>query len=158
MPTLFFDEWVSPAEMRALGGIPQEDLAPLLANLKEIRVATFVSDCWRSFLIILVCTAALVLYRMKKVSMKQITGRSSPLAMGDLLRERAARILCETAGDEAGIIRAMLLGDRSDLESEVRSIFSDGGISHILAVSGLHISIFGMGLFDAVLHLFQLIF
>ena len=91
-----------------------------------------------------------VLYRMKKITLNGIAGMASPLAMADLLRERAARILCETAGDDAGIIRAMLLGDRSDLESEVRNIFSDGGISHILAVSGLHISIFGMGLFQVL--------
>ena len=67
MPTLFFDSFVSYAEKRALGQIPQEELAPLLANLTEIRIATFVSDCWRSFFIILVCTAVVVLYRMKKL-------------------------------------------------------------------------------------------
>ena len=67
MPTLFFDSFVSFAEKRALGQIPQEELAPLLANLTEIRVATFVSDCWRSFFIILVCTAVVVVYRMKKL-------------------------------------------------------------------------------------------
>ena len=68
MPTLFFDSFVSQAELRALSQIPQEELTPLLANLKEIRVATFVSDCWRSFFIILVCTAVVVVYRMKKLS------------------------------------------------------------------------------------------
>ena len=68
MPTLFFDSFVSFAEKRALGQIPQEELAPLLANLTEIRVATFVSDCWRSFFIILVCTAVVVVYRMKKLN------------------------------------------------------------------------------------------
>ena len=68
MPTLFFDSFVSFAEKRALGQIPQEELAPLLANLTEIRVATFVSDCWRSFFIILVCTAVVVIYQMKKIN------------------------------------------------------------------------------------------
>ena len=67
MPTLFFDSFVSGAEMRALSQIPQEELTPLLANLTEIRIATFVSDCWRSFFIILVCTAVVVVYRMKKL-------------------------------------------------------------------------------------------
>ena len=67
-PTLFFDSFVSSAEQRALSGIPQEQLQPLLANLVEIRVSTFVSDCWRSFFIIVLCTAALLLYRFKKMS------------------------------------------------------------------------------------------
>ena len=68
MPTVFFDTFVSYAEKRALSQIPQEELAPLLANLTEIRIATFVSDCWRSFFIILVCTVVVVLYRMKKLN------------------------------------------------------------------------------------------
>lgn len=68
MPTLFFEDFVSRAEMRALSGIPQDQLYPLLANLKEIRIATFTADCWRSFFIIVLCTAALVLYRMKKAN------------------------------------------------------------------------------------------
>ena len=68
MPTLFFDSFVSSAEMRALSQIPQEELGSLLANLNEVRVATFVADCWRSFFIILLCTAVVVIYRMKKLS------------------------------------------------------------------------------------------
>ena len=84
MPTVFFDSWVSGAEMRALGGIPQEDLAPLLANLKEIRIATFVSDCWRSFFIILMCTALVVLYRMKKVNALVMTCLITAICLFDM--------------------------------------------------------------------------
>ena len=68
MPTVFFDSYVSQAEMRALSQIPQDELAPLLANLTEVRIASFTADCWRSFAVILVCTAVVMLYRMKKVS------------------------------------------------------------------------------------------
>ena len=67
-PTLFFDSFVSQAEMRALSGIPQEQLAPLLANLREIRIATFTSDCWRSFFIIFLCTVVIYIYRIKKIN------------------------------------------------------------------------------------------
>lgn len=67
-PTLFFDSFVSQAEMRALSGIPQEQLAPLLANLREIRIATFTSDCWRSFFIIFLCTVVINVYRIKKIN------------------------------------------------------------------------------------------
>ncbi|MCQ2521006.1 MAG: DNA internalization-related competence protein ComEC/Rec2 [Lachnospiraceae bacterium] len=48
---------------------------------------------------------------------------------------------------EAGIIDAMLLGEKGTLDEEVKNLFQDGGISHILAISGLHISFLGMGLF-----------
>ena len=67
-PTLFFDNFVSSAEMRALSQIPQDQLAPLLSNLREIRIATFVSDCWRSVTIIVLCTAIVMVYRMQKLS------------------------------------------------------------------------------------------
>ncbi len=67
-PTLFFDSFVSQAEMRALSGIPQEQLTPLLANLREIRIATFTSDCWRSFFIIFLCTVVIYIYRIKKIN------------------------------------------------------------------------------------------
>ena len=68
MPTVFFDGFISPAEMHALSQIPEEELGGLLANLTDIRIATFTADCWRSFAIITICMAAVVIYRMKKCS------------------------------------------------------------------------------------------
>ncbi|MCR5638603.1 MAG: DNA internalization-related competence protein ComEC/Rec2 [Lachnospiraceae bacterium] len=43
---------------------------------------------------------------------------------------------------ESGIIKAMLLADKGDMEEDTYLLFSDGGITHILAVSGLHVSLF----------------
>lgn len=48
---------------------------------------------------------------------------------------------------ESGIIKTMLLGDKSDLDDEVRWLYQKNGISHILAISGIHISLLGMGLY-----------
>ncbi|MEH6682148.1 MAG: ComEC/Rec2 family competence protein [Sediminicola sp.] len=44
--------------------------------------------------------------------------------------------------EELGIVQALLLGDRSDIASEVRTHYQKAGALHILAVSGLHIGIF----------------
>ena len=65
------------------------------------------------------------------------------------LRERAEEILegCLPAED-AGVLKAILLGDRGDLDAASRELFQRGGIIHILAVSGLHISLLGMGLYE----------
>ncbi|MBP5291022.1 MAG: ComEC family DNA internalization-related competence protein [Lachnospiraceae bacterium] len=52
-----------------------------------------------------------------------------------------------SSGDDLGIFRAVLLGDKSDLSEEESEIFRRGGIAHILAVSGMHVSILGAGLF-----------
>ena len=51
--------------------------------------------------------------------------------------------IIETAlpGDAAGFAKALLLGDRSDIDYETNTAFKSSGIMHIIAVSGLHVSI-----------------
>lgn len=49
--------------------------------------------------------------------------------------------------EDAGVMRAMLLGDKSELSQDLKSLYQMSGIAHILAISGLHISIIGMGLY-----------
>ena len=47
--------------------------------------------------------------------------------------------------DAAAFAKALLLGDRSDIDYETSTAFKVSGISHIVAVSGLHVSIlFGL--------------
>ena len=53
---------------------------------------------------------------------------------------------CCTATD-VGVYAAMVTGDRSDMDSTISELFSAAGIGHILAISGLHISLIGMGLY-----------
>ena len=43
--------------------------------------------------------------------------------------------------DTVGFAKALLMGDRSDLDYETDSAFKISGIRHIIAVSGLHVSI-----------------
>lgn len=45
------------------------------------------------------------------------------------------------AGDEYGLLAAMTLGDRHGLSREMQSLFSRSGVSHVLALSGLHLGI-----------------
>lgn len=42
--------------------------------------------------------------------------------------------------DEKSILRGILLGDKSEIDEEIITDFSDSNISHILAISGMHIS------------------
>jgi len=44
----------------------------------------------------------------------------------------------------SGILITMVLGDKSLLEGEVKEAYQAVGISHILAISGLHVSVIGM--------------
>lgn len=49
---------------------------------------------------------------------------------------------------DASIMKAVLLGNKSDLDSESRQLFQKSGIAHIFAISGLHITMLGMGLYQ----------
>ena len=46
---------------------------------------------------------------------------------------------------EASVMGAMLLGEKAMLDEGIKSLYQQNGIIHILAISGLHISILGMG-------------
>lgn len=46
-----------------------------------------------------------------------------------------------------GILAAMILGEKSDMDSDVKELYQNNGISHILAISGLHISFIGLGIY-----------
>ena len=65
------------------------------------------------------------------------------------LRSFWARTLETITGkEEAGLLQAMLLGEKSGLKKEQKELYQSGGISHILAISGLHISLVGMLLYQ----------
>ncbi|MFI3174022.1 MAG: DNA internalization-related competence protein ComEC/Rec2 [Bacillota bacterium] len=46
----------------------------------------------------------------------------------------------------AGVVKAMITGEKDYIIIEVESLFKEGGISHILCISGLHISFFALGI------------
>lgn len=84
VPTLFFPDFVSQAEREALSQLPQEYIAPILSNLTEMRKAVFTADCWRSFLIIAVGVAVLLLYRAKKLTVPYMVGALAVLCLADM--------------------------------------------------------------------------
>ena len=48
---------------------------------------------------------------------------------------------------DSAVFKAVLLGDTSGMEPEVRSMYQRHGISHLLAVSGQHLAIIGGGIY-----------
>ncbi|WP_130836972.1 DNA internalization-related competence protein ComEC/Rec2 [Lachnoclostridium sp. Marseille-P6806] len=93
-------------------------------------------------------------FRIDDVRILSSEGSGAPVGVALYRIKRAlARILehCAWSEEDAGILRAMLLGERGGLPEETRELYKESGIIHIIAISGLHISILGMGLFRLLL-------
>lgn len=64
------------------------------------------------------------------------------------LKKHALRILDMQCDDkEMGIISAVVLGEKSYMDEEIKELYSENSIMHICSVSGLHISVLGMGIY-----------
>ena len=64
------------------------------------------------------------------------------------LKKKLIRVFDSILADqEAATLIAMLLGDRTYLDDELKNLYQENGISHIIAISGLHISLIGMFFF-----------
>lgn len=50
----------------------------------------------------------------------------------------------------AGIVSAVLLGNKAELDADIKELYQKNGIAHILAISGLHVSLLGMGVFAII--------
>nr|MBP3599407.1 DNA internalization-related competence protein ComEC/Rec2 [Eubacterium sp.] len=68
------------------------------------------------------------LFEVRQMAMKQLRG---------LMTE-----------EDAGVLGAMILGEKSGLLADTKDLYQQTGIGHILAISGLHISMLGVGVFS----------
>ncbi len=62
------------------------------------------------------------------------------------MKKRANDVIRHSIRDD-GVLSAMLLGEKGALDAEIKSLNQRAGIAHVLAISGLHISLLGMGLY-----------
>lgn len=64
------------------------------------------------------------------------------------IRNRWKQNLQDYAGERyGGILSAILLGDKKEMDTEIRELYQVNGIAHILAISGLHLSFIGLGFY-----------
>lgn len=64
----------------------------------------------------------------------------------DRWRDRVGNLITSQFGDDAPLVRALVLAEQYDLSAELRSTYADAGIIHMVSVSGLHVSIVAGGL------------
>lgn len=61
-----------------------------------------------------------------------------------VLHDRLAEVF---PAKEASIMQTLLLGEKEELDAEVKALYQKNGIAHILSISGLHITLLGMGIY-----------
>ena len=89
-------------------------------------------------------------YRLTKAKVRKTGGtpnlyREKLYEIRDFFERSLDRSLPE---QDSAILKAMILGDKAFMDEETRDMYKNNGIMHILAVSGLHISLIGMGLYE----------
>ena len=62
------------------------------------------------------------------------------------VRRHAGAVLDQICREEdRGIFKAVILGEKQELSADMKKLYQRAGISHLLAISGLHISMIGLG-------------
>ncbi len=78
-----------------------------------------------------------------------VTGKENTLleALYGLRRAWKGMIVKHMSEENGSVLCAMLLGETEGMEEEMKELYQKNGISHILAISGLHISFIGLGIY-----------
>ena len=78
-------------------------------------------------------------------SLLRVEGEASPFSeelfsLKHILRKQIERLFPE---ELAGFLKGLFLGERSGISMSEKSLYQSAGIAHILAISGLHLSLLG---------------
>ena len=87
-------------------------------------------------------------YSMTNCAYEVMMKKPWPVRQGlFVIRKKLAHSLDALLSEEdSGVLKAMLLGDKSGMTEEIKGLYQRTGIAHIIAVSGLHISLWGMAI------------
>lgn len=89
-----------------------------------------------------------ILYTFQTETVLGFLGESILREKMTCLREYFSHQLIKIYNErDAGILKAVLLGDKSTLRDEDQLLYQKNGISHLLAISGLHISMIGISFY-----------
>ncbi len=80
----------------------------------------------------------------------QVTGEKTTPVLRTVfgLKEKIKKVYDKVLPEEeSGILKAMVTGDKEDVDSILKDLYTHAGITHILAISGLHVSIIALYLF-----------
>ena len=89
-------------------------------------------------------------FRLNQAEIQIKSDRFYKIAEGlyQLRRKAGSKVDALLPEQEASVMKTMLLGEKGILDEEIKGLYQRNGIAHILAISGLHISMIGMGLYQ----------
>lgn len=95
-------------------------------------------------------------FKLKNVTVKKQYGKADEFREKLYqLRQRLKSVYAHCMTPETGgVITMMALGDKSLMDAEIKELYQKVGISHVLAISGLHISVIGMTIYKLLRKLF----
>lgn len=78
---------------------------------------------------------------------------------GNLFKEKlweignwsSAQIIRFMGEEKGSVLNAITLGQKSLMDTETKELYQDNGMAHVLAISGLHISLAGMGVYRVLM-------
>lgn len=91
-----------------------------------------------------------VIFCVNKVKIKRKSRRYSRLLEGleEIKRKINNGYQQVLSKKSAGLLMAMVTGEKSELDAHIKQLYQEQGIAHILAISGLHIALVGRNLFQ----------
>ena len=87
--------------------------------------------------------------RLTNARVTEASGRADPYREGLFWLQRRLGVVIDACfdGTDAGMMKAMLLGDRSALDADLKKLYQRASLSHLYATSGLHCAAIGMALY-----------
>lgn len=87
--------------------------------------------------------------KMKNITVKEQYGEEASFREALFVLRQRLRSIYETCmtRETAGVLAQMVLAEKSLMEQDIKALYQKVGISHVLAISGLHISVIGMTLY-----------
>ena len=89
-------------------------------------------------------------FRLDRAEIQVKTDKYYKISEGlyQLRRKAGSKMDALLPEQEASVMKTMLLGEKGILDEEIKGLYQRNGIAHILAISGLHISMIGMGFYQ----------
>ena len=89
-------------------------------------------------------------FRLDRAEIQVISDKYYKISEGlyQLRRKAGSKMDALLPEQEASVMKTMLRGEKGILDEEIKGLYQRNGIAHILAISGLHISMIGMGFYQ----------